>query len=315
MAHAPHLPRAPGAALLAGGSGLVGRELAALWPGPGTLHLLLRRPLKAGRHQQVHLVDFQHLPPLPPAQDAFCCLGTTLKTAGSPAAFRAVDLDAVLVFARAAQAAGVQRMAVVSHEDPLLGAADGVTGSRHLVELAGSRILLDCGLFQGFKVHRERNWAPPPELLERRRGGAEPRPPGPQRLPAGTGQARLPRRHLRQSRHLRPGPVLLMDSAHLQEEDARRANRYGYSRHEKALPLYTKADAQRALARFKPLPPGREQKVGRLGVTLTPAGHLLGACSVHLSSGGSAAGVQRRPGPPERPADAAARSPCRGPTC
>ena len=114
MAHAPHLPRAPGAALLAGGSGLVGRELAALWRGPGTLHLLLRRPLKAGRHQQVHLVDFQHLPPLPPAQDAFCCLGTTLKTAGSPAAFRAVDLDAVLAFARAARAAGVQRLAVVS---------------------------------------------------------------------------------------------------------------------------------------------------------------------------------------------------------
>ncbi|MEN9631562.1 MAG: hypothetical protein RJA10_4790, partial [Pseudomonadota bacterium] len=80
--------------------------------------------------------------------------------------------------------------------------------------------------------------------------------------------------------------VLLMDSAHLQEEDARRASRMGFSRHEKALPLYTRADAQRAISRLRPLPPGREQRVGRLGLTLTPAGHLLGACSVTLSDSG-----------------------------
>ncbi len=44
-----------------------------------------------------------------------------------------------------------------------LGAADGVTGSRHLVDIGRrQRLLLDCGLFQGFKLHRERNWAPPP---------------------------------------------------------------------------------------------------------------------------------------------------------
>jgi uncharacterized protein YbjT (DUF2867 family) len=114
MAHIPHPPAAPGTALLAGGSGLVGRELAGLWPGPGTLHLLLRSALPAGQHQQVHLVDFKALPALPPAHDAYCCLGTTLKVAGSPAAFRAVDLDAVLAFAQAAQTAGVQRFAVVS---------------------------------------------------------------------------------------------------------------------------------------------------------------------------------------------------------
>ncbi|MDP3614495.1 MAG: MBL fold metallo-hydrolase, partial [Rubrivivax sp.] len=47
-----------------------------------------------------------------------------------------------------------------------LGAADGVTGSRHLVESAGSRILLDCGLFQGWKLHRERNWSMPDALRE-----------------------------------------------------------------------------------------------------------------------------------------------------
>ena len=56
--------------------------------------------------------------------------------------------------------------------------------------------------------------------------------------------------------------VLLLDSAHLQEEDARRANRYGNSRHAPALPLYTVADAKRALARIVPLAPGRRRRVG-----------------------------------------------------
>ena len=167
-----------------------------------------------------------------------------------------------------------------------LGAADSVTGSRHLIEIGGDRVLLDCGLFQGFKVHRERNWAPLPAALR------------------DVDAVVLSHAHLDHSGYLPAlvkqgyrgaiyaspatcdlAAVLLMDSAHLQEEDARRANRYGYSRHEKALPLYTKADAQKAIARLRPLPPGREQRIGRVGVTLTPAGHLLGACSVTLSDG------------------------------
>ena len=170
-----------------------------------------------------------------------------------------------------------------------LGAVDSVTGSRHVVELGGDRVLLDCGLFQGFKVHRERNWAPLPEAMR------------------DVDAVVLSHAHLDHSGYLPAlvkqgyrgaiyaspatcdlAAVLLMDSAHLQEEDARRANRMGFSRHAKALPLYTKADAQRAIARFKPLPSGREQRVGRLGITLTPAGHLLGACSVTLSDGGRA---------------------------
>lgn len=114
MSPATSLPGAPDAALLAGASGLVGRELAALWHGPGTLHLLLRRALTPGPYQQAHLVDFKALPGLPRARDAYCCLGTTLKVAGSPSAFRAVDLDAVLAFAQAAKSAGVRRLAVVS---------------------------------------------------------------------------------------------------------------------------------------------------------------------------------------------------------
>ena len=166
------------------------------------------------------------------------------------------------------------------------GAADTVTGSRHLVRMGGRSILLDCGLFQGFKVLRERNWlAPPPELIE-------------------ADAVVLSHAHLDHSgwlpalvKHGFRGPiyaspatrdlaeVLLLDSAHLQEEDARRANRYGYSRHAKALPLYTRRDVQRTLAKFQPLAPGRELRLGALRVLLTPVGHLLGACAVSLQSG------------------------------
>ena len=77
-----------------------------------------------------------------------------------------------------------------------------------------------------------------------------------------------------------------LDSAHLQEEDARRANRYQYSRHEPARPMDTRADAERTISQFVPLPPGRVQKVGPATLKLTPVGHLLGACAVTLSSGG-----------------------------
>jgi metallo-beta-lactamase family protein len=167
-----------------------------------------------------------------------------------------------------------------------LGAADGVTGSRHLVDNAGDRILFDCGLFQGWKVHRARNWTVPDELRQ-------------------VDAVVLSHAHLDHSgwlpalvRHGYRGPihaspatcalaeVLLLDSAHLQEEDARRANRYGYSRHEKALPLYTRADARRALSQLVPLVPGRTLAVGRHQVTLTPVGHLLGACAVTLQEPG-----------------------------
>jgi uncharacterized protein YbjT (DUF2867 family) len=100
--------------LLAGASGLIGREVQRQWTGPGTLHCLLRTPQAAAPHVQVHRVDYAALPALPRATGALCCLGTTIKTAGSQAAFRAVDFDAVLHFAQAAQRAGVQRLAVVS---------------------------------------------------------------------------------------------------------------------------------------------------------------------------------------------------------
>ena len=108
-------------ALLAGATGLIGHEIAAQWAGPGELHLLVRRavaapaaPAAPAKAQRVQVVDFSALPALPKCDAAFCCLGTTIKVAGSQAAFRAVDFDAVLAYARAAHAAGASRFAVVS---------------------------------------------------------------------------------------------------------------------------------------------------------------------------------------------------------
>ena len=107
-------PRFAHTALLAGGTGLIGREVAAQWAGPGLLHLLVRRDRPAASPlQRVQVVDFAALPPLPQAGLAFCCLGRTIAAAaavaaaaaaaaGSQAAFRAVDFDAVVAFARAA---------------------------------------------------------------------------------------------------------------------------------------------------------------------------------------------------------------------
>ena len=166
------------------------------------------------------------------------------------------------------------------------GGADGVTGSKHLIEVAGSRILLDCGLFQGLKLHRERNWLPLPFDV------------------ASIDAVVLSHAHLDHSGFLPVlvkrgyrGPVyastatrdladvLLRDSAHLQEEDARRVNRRGLSKHGTALPLYTRADALRATQRITPLAAGRSVKVDRVEVSLTPVGHLLGANAVTLVAG------------------------------
>lgn len=166
-----------------------------------------------------------------------------------------------------------------------LGAADGVTGSRHLVETDEHRILLDCGLFQGWKLHRERNWVMPAELRE-----VDAVVLSHAHLDHSGWLPALVKHGFRGPIHASPATcalaeVLLLDSAHLQEEDARRANRHGYSRHEKALPLYTRADAQRALSQLVPLEPGRTLKLGSARVQLTPVGHLLGACSVNVDDG------------------------------
>ncbi len=108
----------PVSVLLAGATGLIGRELLQLLLAriPAVrLHALVRRvPDAADARVHWQRVDFARLPVLPAADEAWCCLGTTLKQAGSQAAFRAVDFDAVLAFAQAARAAGVTRFGVVS---------------------------------------------------------------------------------------------------------------------------------------------------------------------------------------------------------
>jgi metallo-beta-lactamase family protein len=165
-----------------------------------------------------------------------------------------------------------------------LGAADSVTGSRHLVEIGGRRILLDCGMFQGFKVLRERNWAPPPEALR----GLDAVVLSHAHLDHCGWLPRLVNSGFKGPIHATPATidlarVMLLDSAHLQEEDARRANRQGFSRHAKALPLYTRADVFKTVAHMQPLRTGQELRIGAVTVRLSPAGHLLGACAVQLA--------------------------------
>jgi metallo-beta-lactamase family protein len=141
-----------------------------------------------------------------------------------------------------------------------LGAAGTVTGSKHLLEVGGRRILVDCGLFQGLKVLRLRNWDPLPIEAARLDAvvlthahldhcGYLPR------LVAAGYRGRI---------FCTPATkdlcsLILPDSARLQEEDARTANREGYSKHHPALPLYTDVDAARALTQL--LPVGYERPV------------------------------------------------------
>jgi metallo-beta-lactamase family protein len=169
-----------------------------------------------------------------------------------------------------------------------LGATGTVTGSRYLLSHGASRVLFDCGLFQGFKQLRLRNWAPPP---------FEPRE---------LGAVVLSHAHIDHSGYLpllvRSGfrgkiyctrathelcRILLPDSAFLQEEQAEHANRHGYSKHHPALPLYTRADAERALQQFAPVPFGEtfEPAPGMLA-RFAIAGHILGAAITTFSIGG-----------------------------
>ena len=111
----------PRVALLAGATGLIGRALLPLLIASdryGVVHVLLRRAatgLQAHPKLTLHTVDFAHLPEaLPALDDVFIALGTTIKAAGSEAAFRQVDFDFVVKTARAARTAGATRLAVVS---------------------------------------------------------------------------------------------------------------------------------------------------------------------------------------------------------
>jgi metallo-beta-lactamase family protein len=168
-----------------------------------------------------------------------------------------------------------------------LGAAGTVTGSRHLVEWGGKRLLVDCGLFQGMRELRQLNWERFP--VE----------------PSSIDAVILTHAHLDHSgylpglvKHGFSGPVyataatrdvarlILLDSAHLQEKDAEFANRHGFSRHKPALPLYTTADAEQALSLFQVTDFHSETEIGEgASLLFRRAGHILGAATATLRLG------------------------------
>jgi len=169
-----------------------------------------------------------------------------------------------------------------------LGGTGTVTGSKYLLRAGKAGVLVDCGLFQGLKALRLRNWAPPPVP------------------PKDVDALVLTHAHLDHSGylprfigqgfagpvHATPGTrdlcaILLPDSGHLQEEEARYANKRGFSKHKPALPLYTEDEARESLKRFAPVR-FREEGVlaGEFRLTLRPAGHILGASIASLRVGG-----------------------------
>jgi len=166
-----------------------------------------------------------------------------------------------------------------------LGAAGGVTGSKFLVTFGDEQVLIDCGLFQGLKELRLKNWAPVSIDLGRLRAVI------------------LTHAHIDHSGYLPrivskgyKGPVfatpatcdllhvMLPDAAHLQEEEARYANRKGYSKHAPALPLYTVEDANRSLRLLRPTRVGEAVEVVKgVFADFRRVGHILGAGSARLS--------------------------------
>jgi metallo-beta-lactamase family protein len=165
-----------------------------------------------------------------------------------------------------------------------LGATGTVTGSKYLLEHGGRRLLVDCGLFQGLKQLRLRNWDPFPVAP----GAIDAVVLTHAHLDHSGFLPRLVQLGFRGSIHCSAPTqdlcgLLLPDSGRLLEEEAEYANRHGWSKHHPALPLYTEADARAALERFKPraFDQGFEPIPG-VRVVLRRAGHLLGAASVRV---------------------------------
>lgn len=168
-----------------------------------------------------------------------------------------------------------------------LGASGTVTGSKYLVRHRGQQVLLDCGLFQGLKELRLRNWLEPAFV--------------PREIAAvvishahldHTGYLPLlVKRGFRGKVHSTSATadlmeILLPDSAKLQEEDAERANREHYTKHQPALPLYDQRDVKEVLRLVDTHPFGKPFDVfGEISAQYRPAGHILGAASIDLAIG------------------------------
>ncbi len=168
-----------------------------------------------------------------------------------------------------------------------LGATGTVTGSKYLLQTSSQSLMVDCGLFQGYKMLRLRNWAPLP--LDLRKLGA----------------VILTHAHIDHSgylpllvKHGYAGPIysssatrdlctiLLLDSAKLQEEEAAHANKHGFSKHKPAIPLYTRTDVERCLSLFKVVDMDSRIKLGDgLSMHLRPSGHILGSAFVTIQAG------------------------------
>ena len=188
------------------------------------------------------------------------------------------------------------------------GATETVTGSRFIVEVGDKRVLVDCGLFQGIKRIRQRNW--------------ERFPVDPSTIDA----VLLTHAHIDHSGYLpalvRDGfrgdiwctdataalcRIMLLDAAHLQEEEARVANQRKSSRHHPALALYTTEDAERSLNHLHPQAPHEVfSPVSGLDARFTPVGHILGAASIWLTDGVTSAAFTGDVG---RPVDPVMRAP------
>jgi metallo-beta-lactamase family protein len=169
-----------------------------------------------------------------------------------------------------------------------LGATGTVTGSKYLLKTESARLLVDCGLFQGYKELRLRNWSELPFD------------------PAQIDAVLLTHAHLDHCGCLpllvKNGfrgkiycsaathdlcKIILLDSAHLLEEEARYANGHAFSKHQPALPLYTLRDAERALTHFHAVEFGsRFQPAKGVDVKLLPAGHILGAAMIAVGADG-----------------------------
>lgn len=174
-----------------------------------------------------------------------------------------------------------------------LGAAGTVTGSRFLIDTPRARVLVDCGLFQGRRELRRRNWGPFPVQ------------------PSSIDAVVITHAHVDHTGYLPvlcrdgfSGPVfatggtvelsgiVLPDSGHLQEEEAAFANRMGYSKHQPARPLYTEEDALKSLRQFEVVHFGDTNDIAPgVHATLKPAGHILGSAVTSLNLEGSSTGT------------------------